>query len=445
MMLQLNVEETTRKIQTCNDFLTAGRLRSAQGVLTANISAAVGELCHIRSDRSEPILAEVIGFRDNACQLMPFYNTEGLKAGQDVVGLNRRLTIPVGAAMLGRVVDALGSPIDGKGMIKTSRRIPVMTRSVNPMERPPISEPIHTGQKVIDGLLTMGRGQRIGLFAGSGVGKSSLLGELARNSSEEINVVALVGERGRELRPFIEESLGPSGLQRSIVIAATVEQPALVRVRAAQTALAVANWFRNQGKNVMLMLDSLTRMVVAQREIGLLLNEPPTSRGFPPSSFQLLSTIVEQMGNTREGSITGILTVLVDGDDTNEPVSDAARSVLDGHIMLGRTLAQKNHFPAIDVSKSISRITRTVCPPEQIQNAGALRAILATYNEVEDLIRIGSYQAGTSPAVDLAVKLKPHVDAFLKQELESPSSYAETNKRMQVIAQEWRQFNGDLP
>ncbi len=441
-MLQLNVDKLKQRIHHCSDFQTAGQLVSVQGVISARLHATVGELCEIYLSKQEKLLTEVIGFDDECCQLMPFRPVHGLKAGLPVVALGRKQTVPVGRGMLGRVIDAEGSPLDGLGRLKAQAWIPYMATTPNPMARPPIHERIWTGQKAIDGLLTIGRGQRIGLFAGSGVGKSTLLGEIAKNSSEDINVVALVGERGRELRPFLEQALGEQGLARSIIVVATIDQPALVRIRAAQTALAIASWFRDQGTNVMLMLDSLTRLVAAQRELGLLLNEPPTSRGYPPSSFHLMSSLVEQMGVTENGAITALLTVLVDGDDVNEPVSDAARSVLDGHVVLSRELAQKNHFPAIDIGGSISRVAWDIIDESHRRAAGAIRQILATYQEVEDLIRIGSYQTGTSAMVDQAIQLKPIIDAFLRQQPNQPFPFENSVHELNRIAEHWYQVAG---
>jgi len=379
----------------------------------------------------------VIGIQNQICQLMPLVNASGLKAGNRVVALDRSQTLPVGPRMLGRIVDAFGHPLDGRGPLKSSHWVPHACPTPNPMDRPPIREPIATGQKAIDSLLTIGRGQRIGLFAGSGIGKSTLLGEIAKYSSEDINVVALVGERGRELRPFIEEALGTDGLARSIVVVATVEQPALTRIRAAQTALAIANWFRGRGANVLFMLDSLTRLATAQRELGLLLNEPPTSRGYPPSAMNLMSQLVERMGGDTNGAITAILTVLVDGDDVNEPVADAARSILDGHIVLNRQLAELGHFPAIDVSASISRVAFDVTAPPHRQAARAIRQIISTWQNVEDLIRIGNYQPGSSPEIDQAIQLKPVVDRFLQQQPGEFQELPATVEQLQQIAQSW--------
>ena len=369
MPLKLNVAKLNQQIRGFNDFLTAGPLVSVQGSVLARLSAAIGDLCLIRTADGNSTLAEVIGFSGDRCQLMPLEKNDCLEPGSLVVSLNRRLTVPVGRKILGRVIDALGNPIDGGGPLAPASWRQLTFEPPAALSRPPINQQLITGQKAIDGLLPLGVGQRVGLFAGSGVGKSTLLGEIAKRATSDINIVALIGERGREVRPFVEDCLGAEGLARSIVIVSTVDQAPLLRLRAAQTAVTIADWFRRQGAQVMLMLDSLSRLAVAQRELAILLGEPPTSRGFPPSVFQYMSNLVEQLGNSDQGSITGLLTVLVDGDDVNEPVADAARAILDGHIVLERRLAERGHFPAINVGASISRVVNEVMTPAQ--QAGA--------------------------------------------------------------------------
>jgi flagellum-specific ATP synthase len=351
--------------------------------------------------------------------------------------LGRGLSVPVGDGLLGRVLDGLGRPMDGRGPLTCVTRRTLGNDTPPPMERARIREPFVTGQRAIDGLLTCGKGQRVGIFAGSGVGKSTLLGEIAKGSDADINVISLVGERGREVKPFLDDCLGPRGLERSVVVVATCDQTPLMRVRAAQVAITMADYYREAGKNVLFLCDSLTRLAMAQREMGLALGEPPSARGYTPSVFQLLATTVERLGNAARGSITGILTVLVDGDDLDEPVSDAVRSLVDGHIVLDRKTAEKGHYPAINVSRSISRIAHDVIDRGHKTAAQKLRAILATYAEVEDLIRIGAYAKGTSPQVDRAVELMPAVEAFLKQNVDERSTLADTKQTLERIAAAW--------
>lgn len=403
-----------------------GRLKSVGGRTCAVIDAGMGELVRIGENAGESLQAEVIGFDEKLVQLMPFEAGVDFRRGDLVVASGQSMRIPVGREMLGRVVNAMGEPIDSLGPLNVRQTTPVALSSPDPLRRPKISDPFSTGIRAIDGMLTIGRGQRVGLFAGSGVGKSTLLGEIAKNAESEVNVVALIGERGREVRPFIEESLGPEGLKKSVVVVSTSDEPPLARIRAAETAVLIASWFRAQGTNVMLMLDSLTRMSHAQRELGLLLGEPPTSRGYTPSVFQKMAQLIEQLGNTERGSITGILTVLVDGDDMNEPVADAARSILDGHVVLSRKLAHEGHFPAIDVLSSASRLFNEVTTDEHRQLARLPRQIIAKYREVEDLIQIGAYKKGVVPESDRAVNCFPHVLQFLRQELHSESPLEST-------------------
>ncbi len=436
-MLRLNVDELQQRIRHCDVFRTAGKLRSAQGVLTASLSATVGELCQIEPSADQRLLAEVIGFRGDEAQIMPYGRMDGLRPGLRVVSLGRTLRVPVGESVVGRVLNALGTPIDGRGRLGSVSLRPLTTHSPSPLERPPISEPFETGQRAIDGLLTMGRGQRVGLFAGSGVGKSTLLGEVAKHASSDVNVVALVGERGREVRPFLEECLGPRGLQRSVVIVATSDEPPLMRLRAADTAVTIASEFRDAGHNVLLMLDSLTRLAHAQREIGLLRNEPPTARGYTPSVFQHMADLLEQLGQSATGSITGLITVLVDGDDTEEPISDSARSILDGHIVLDRKLAQQGHFPAVSVPKSISRVADLVIDEQHADAARRIRTIIKTLDEMEDLIRLGVYTRGASPQIDQALALQPAIMKLLRQDMNEVCPLSETREAMLRIAEAW--------
>ncbi len=382
-------------------------------------------------------MAEVIGFQSGTTQILPYEPTTGLEPNAHVVGLNRPLTFPFGEQLLGRVINGLGQPIDGKGPLRGTDWTPVSITPPSPLGRPRIDKPFVTGQRVVDGLITLGQGQRVGLFAGSGVGKSTLLGEIAKGATSDVNVIALIGERGREVRPFLDDCLGEEGLKRSVTVVSTADQTPLMRVRAAKTAIAMADAFRMKGANVLLMLDSMTRVAVAQREIGIQLGEPPTARGYTPSVFQMMSQLLEQLGTSDVGTITGIVTVLVDGDDMDEPISDAVRSIVDGHVILDRHLAEKGHFPAIDVSRSVSRVCRDVCAAEHLSAATTVRTILATYEEVADLIRMGAYVKGSSPEIDKAIKLMPPIQQLVQQQVGESTSIEETINAVQQIAAAW--------
>ncbi len=414
-----------------------GRLHGVSGRVCATVDAGLGELVTIYSG-SQATLAEVIGFERDEVQLMPIHAKGGFRRGDIVEASGCRMRVPMGPAMLGRVINAFGEPIDGKGPLRNTQLVELRLDPPPPLSRSPITRPFATGVTAIDGLLTMGYGQRVGLFAGSGVGKSTLLGEIAKYAASDINVVALVGERGREVRPFIEENLGPRGLARSVVVVSTSDEPPLARIRASELAVCVASFFRSAGEHVLLMLDSLTRLSQAQRELGLLLGEPPTSRGYTPSVFQKMSQLLEQLGNGEAGSITGLLTVLVDGDDMNEPITDAARSILDGHVVLDRKLANQGHFPAINVLESISRLFTEIVSKEHLSAAERLRSLMSRYQEVEDLIQIGAYKKGTVPAVDQAIDLMPTVNQFLKQGLDAPIPLEETLKKLALVARNIR-------
>lgn len=424
------------RISESNGFRIAGKLHSARGLLTARLDASVGELCQIHRNDGGRSLAEVIGFDGPYAQLMCFEEAEGLSNGLDVIALRRSLKAPIGPGLLGRVLNGLAEPIDGGPMLRGPRRHSHV-QSPAAMTRMPVKTPFVTGQRVIDGLLTFGKGQRVGLFAGSGVGKSTLLGEIAKYSVSDVNVIVLVGERGREVRPFLDDCLGEEGLKRSVVFVATSDETPLMRLRTVTMALAVADEFRARGSHVLLMLDSLTRLAMAQREIGLLRGEPPGSRGYTPSAMQLLAAVLERLGNAEAGAITGILTVLVDGDDHNEPVTDAARSVLDGHVVLSRKLAHRAHFPAIDVLRSVSRVFTDVATRPQVDAAMKIRAMMAAYEEAYDLIQIGAYQTGASPQVDRAIQLLPALNLFLHQRCGNPCSWEETLKALSQLAQAW--------
>lgn len=388
------------------------------------LKAAIGEVCHIYSNGRAPVVAEVVGFREEVTLLMPLGELEGIGPGCRVMATGQGLTVTVGQGLLGRVLDGLGRPMDG-GPPVLGKRYPINNAPPQPLERQPIREILTTGIKAIDALLTCGYGQRMGIFAGSGVGKSTLLGMIARHSTADVNVIGLIGERGREVRDFLEDNLGPEGRRRSVVVVATSDQPALVRIKGAFVATAIAEYFRDQGLKVLLMMDSLTRLCLAQREVGLAIGEPPTTRGYTPSVFALLPRLVERAGNGARGSITGLYTVLVEGDDFNEPVADAVRGLLDGHIILSRHLAGRNHYPAIDVLASLSRLMPEITPPKQQELAGRLRELLAAYAEAADLIEIGAYQAGSNPRVDAALKYYEAIQAFLRQDREDYFSYEE--------------------
>ena len=382
--------------------------------------AKLDDLCRIIVDEKEGkyVSAEVIGFRNGKTLLMPFDTTEGIGSGCIVENLGYPLSVSVGEDMLGMTLDGIGRPINGEQYVGVDE-YPIEAPAPDPLTRVIINEPLPLGVKAVDGIMTIGKGQRIGIFAGSGVGKSTLLGMFARNTKADINVIALIGERGREVREFIERDLGEEGMKRSVLVVATSDKPALVRRKAAQTATSIAEYFRDQGKDVLLMMDSLTRFSMAQREIGLASGEPPVTRGYPPSVYAQMPKLLERAGNGEIGSITGLYTVLVDGDDFNEPITDTARSILDGHIMLDRKLAHKNHYPAIDVLQSISRCMSQVATKEHKAAAGKLKNVLATYNEAEDLINIGAYKSGANPNIDFAIEKINSINEYLCQDVDA--------------------------
>ncbi len=435
-MLRLDLPRLCREVAGHDPFEVSGRLRGATGVLTCSLPAAIGDQVAIRG-KGRPVRAEVIGFADGLAYLVPFDHTADLEPGMQVVHCGPGMTVPVGDALLGRVVDGLCRPIDGRGPLAGCDRRPLLRGAPPPMDRARIRQPFVTGQRAIDGLLTLGRGQRVGIFAGSGVGKSTLLGEIAKGAESDRNVIALVGERGREVAPFLEDCLGPAGLARSVVVVATSDQTPLMRLRAAETAVTLADYYRRQGLNVLFMLDSLTRLAMARRELGLGLGEPPTARGYTPSVFQMLANTVERLGNAGRGSVTGILTVLVDGGDLDEPISDAARGLLDGHLVLDRRLANRGRFPAIHIAQSLSRVAGDVTTPEHRQAARKVKAALATYGEMEDLIRVGAYARGSAPAVDRALELLPAIEAFLCQEVGERTSFDDTRAALEKLAAAW--------
>lgn len=392
----------------------------------------IGDVCTISSETSDKVMSsEVVGFRGNKVLLMPYGDMSGMGYGSTVRNTGRQLEIGVGPDLIGRTVDALGHPIDDGPPIEPETYYPINGKPSNPLMRPSITDIMQLGVKAIDGLITIGKGQRIGIFAGSGVGKSTLMGKIARHVKADVNVIALVGERGREVVDFISNSLGPEGLARSVLVVATSDTPAMMRSKCALTATCIAEYFRDQGLDVLLMMDSLTRYSMAQREIGLSIGEPPVARGYTPSIYSDLPKLLERSGNFEKGSITGIYTVLVEGDDANEPISDTVRSIIDGHIMLSRKLATKNHYPAIDVLSSISRLMSEIADRKQIDLAGRMRSLMALYNSNEDLISIGAYKSGTNSELDHAIACKERIDSFLKQRNDETHDIDETVRMMQ--------------
>jgi flagellum-specific ATP synthase len=399
----------------------------------AGFPAPVGALVDIERQSGGPLEAEVIGFRDDLTLLYPLGGMQGVRRGNRVRLRRTSRVLRVGDELLGRVIGAHGRALDGGPQPTAGRKVSLDGPPPHALSRPPIDEPLSTGIRAIDGLLTCGKGQRVGIFSAAGVGKSVMLGMMARYTTADVNVIALIGERGREVNEFIDRDLGPAGLARSVVVVATSDEPALVRVHAAMAATAIAEHFRDQGRDVLLMMDSLTRFALAHREIGLAAGEPPTTRGFPPSVFALLPKLLERAGRSEQGSITGFYSVLVEGDDPNEPVSDAARGLLDGHIMLSRKLAGRGHFPAIDLLASLSRLMPAVTRPEQREAAGAIRELLSAWHDHEDLISIGAYRRGSNSTVDLAIEMRDDIDRYLRQSIDEPSSVAAANDELAAL------------
>jgi flagellum-specific ATP synthase len=426
-------------------FPTYGRVTRVIGqvVESSSMPAAVGEVCRIAPDDHHGILAQVVGFQERGVLLMPFGDIAGVHPGATVIPFGRALYADVGEGLVGRVLDGLGRPIDGLGPIGPTRHAQLHAEPPGPLERARIHSALGTGVRAIDGLLTLGQGQRIGIMAGSGVGKSVLLGMIARHCTADVNVIALVGERGREVREFIERDLGPEGLARSVVVAATSDQSAVVRATGALVATAIAEHFRAAGRSVLLMMDSVTRVAMAWREIGLAVGEPPTTKGYPPSVFAHLPRLLERAGTAAQGSITGLYTVLVEGDDFNEPVADAARSILDGHIVLSRRLASGKHFPAIDVLESVSRVRDEVVSPEHLEDANTFLRLEAAYRGHEDLIAVGAYKPGADAQVDTAIALRPDIMSFLRQPAHDHSSLDEVRGALAELAEAARRPAGE--
>ncbi|MBE6092712.1 flagellar protein export ATPase FliI [Selenomonas ruminantium] len=435
---QLNIDKFTEAIYDCSSVKLTGKVTQVIGLVieSQGPTVSVGELCYISSHNPDvpPIPAEVVGFREGYVMLMPVGEMQGIGPGCEVTAAQKMLNVKVGDELLGRVLDGLGNPIDGKGPILCKKEYSLQADPPHPLSRPRIHDSLYVGVRAIDGLITMGEGQRIGIMAGSGVGKSTLLSMIARNTEADISVIALVGERGREVRDFIERDLGEEGMKRSVVVVATSDQPALVRIKGAMTATAIAEYFRDQGRKVILMMDSVTRFAMAQREVGLTIGEPPATRGYTPSVFAMLPRLLERAGTSATGSITGIYTVLVDGDDMNEPIADAVRSILDGHIVLSRTIAAQNHFPAIDIMPSVSRVMNEVVSPEHLKAAQQMRQLMAVYRDAEDLIHIGAYVKGSSAKIDESIQKIDAINDFLCQGIFEVDSYEETERKLMGIS-----------
>ena len=435
--MEIDIKKFTNAIHDCESIKMSGKVTQVIGLVIEckGPHVSIGELCYVcsRFENVEPIPAEVVGFREGNVLLMPIGEMEGIGPGCEVISAQRVLKVKVGPQLLGRVLDGLGEPMDGKGPLLCKEEYPLQAAPPPPLERPRIKDSLYVGVRAIDGLITLGSGQRIGIMAGSGVGKSTLLSMIARNTEADVSVIALVGERGREVKEFIERDLGEEGLKRSVVVVATSDRPALVRIKGAMTATAVAEYFRDQGKKVVLMMDSVTRFAMAQREVGLTVGEPPATRGYTPSVFALLPRLLERAGTSEKGSITGIYTVLVDGDDMNEPIADAVRSILDGHIVLSRGIAAQNHFPAIDVLASVSRVMGEVVDDEHNNAARRTRALMAVYKEAEDLIHIGAYVNGSSEKIDTAIKKIDAINDFLCQGVFEKDTYEDTEKSLEAI------------
>ncbi|WP_121609262.1 flagellar protein export ATPase FliI [Mesobacillus foraminis] len=433
----MKAEDLIEQIETIDSYKRYGRVKRVVGLMieSQGPESSVGDVCfiHVGKKRKHMIQAEVVGFKEEMVILMPYTTINNIAPGSLVETTMKPLEVKAGVGLIGKVVDSLGFPLDHSLLPKGLASIPTEQEPPNPMSRPPISEPIEVGVRMIDSLLTVGKGQRVGIFAGSGVGKSTLMGMIARNTTADLNVIGLIGERGREVREFIEKDLGPEGLKRSIVVVATSDQPALMRIKGAYTATAIAEYFRDKGLNVMLMMDSVTRVAMAQREVGLAVGEPPTTKGYTPSVFAVLSRLLERTGTNQHGSITAFYTVLVDGDDMNEPIADTVRGILDGHFVLDRNLANKGQYPAVNVLKSISRVMNNITGTGHRDAAEMLRERLSTYLNTEDLINIGAYKKGTSQEIDEAIRLYPQIISFLKQGTNEKVSISESIMSLQEL------------
>lgn len=434
-MAALDLSKYREALQSLDPIRVNGKVAQIIGltVESEGPDVGIGEVCTIHPLKGgTPIMAEVVGFRNNRVLLMPLGELLAVGPGCDVVATGRPLTVQVGSELLGKVLDGLGRPLDGSRLPTILPHVSTHNTPGNPLMRPRVTEPLGTGIRAIDGLLTVGQGQRVGIFAGSGVGKSTLLGMIARNTSADVNVIALIGERGREVLEFIERDLGPEGLARSVVVVATSDQPALIRIKGALIATSIAEYFRDRGLNVMLMMDSVTRYAMAMREVGLAIGEPPATRGYTPSVFAALPKLLERAGTGQTGSITAFYTVLVDGDDMNEPIADAVRGILDGHIVLNRAIANKGHFPAIDVLSSVSRVMNDIVGPEQKNAASQLKRLLSVYRESEDLINIGAYQTGSNPEIDRAIQYIELIQSYTRQRTDEKLTLEEAQQQLIV-------------
>ena len=436
MKFDLDHSNLCRGIRMNSFYKTYGKIEQIVGmtVEASGINCNIGDVCKISVKPGKKyVTAEVVGFKDGKVMLMPYSDMDGIGYGSFVENTGEKLMINVSNSLIGRTVDALGEPLDGKEVLSGGTLYSINGMRSNPLERPPIAKPLEFGVKAIDGMLTIGKGQRMGIFAGSGVGKSTLMGMIARNIKADVNVIALVGERGREVMEFIDRDLGPEGVKRSVLVVATSDQPALMRSKCALTATTIAEYFKDQGKDVLLMMDSLTRYCMAEREIGLSIGEPPVARGYTPSIYASLPKLLERCGNFKTGSITGIFTVLVEGDDSNEPVSDTVRGIIDGHIMLSRKIAMKNHYPAIDITASISRLMSEIVSGEHKANASKIRKIMSLYQENADLISIGAYKTGSNPELDDAIGRMPAINEFLQQPVDVKVEFSDTVDRINEI------------
>ncbi|MBY6976712.1 flagellar protein export ATPase FliI [Clostridium botulinum] len=426
-MIDIDFNNLIKKVNNTSSIYTEGVVNKVIGltVEVKGIKAFVGELCIIYNEKNAPVNCEVVGFKDGFVVLMPLDELIGISPGCRVVPMRKPLSVKCSDKLLGEIIDGLGKPLRGEELVQ-GEDYPLENNPPDPLKRKRIKEIMPTGIRAIDGFLTCGDGQRIGIFAGSGVGKSTTLGMIAREAKADVNVIALIGERGREVLEFIEKDLGPEGMKKSVVVCATSDKPALIRLKGALTATAIAEYFRDKGKKVILMMDSVTRFAMAQREVGLAIGEPPATKGYTPSVFAKLPKLMERSGTSEDGSITAFYTVLVDGDDFNEPIADAVRGILDGHIVLSRSLAHKNHYPAIDILNSVSRLMNSIAPSEHIKAASIARDLLATYKESEDLINIGAYVKGSNKKIDLAISYHDKIEEFLRQTVNEKSNFDES-------------------
>jgi flagellum-specific ATP synthase len=436
MSESISLEPYLAQVERIPAMAWTGQITQVVGLLieSRGPNVAIGDFCEVAASDGRPIRTQVIGFREGRVLSMPLEETDGLQLGDPIAARPEEARVEVGPGLLGRVIDGFGKPIDGGPATPAEDAYSLYGTPGNPLNREHITQPLITGVRAIDGLLPCGMGQRVGIFGGSGVGKSTLLGSMARSSSADVSVIALIGERNREVRGFLEQELGPEGRKRSVVVVATSDRPAPLRVRASYVALAVAEYFRDQGANVLLVMDSVTRLAMAQREIGLAAGEPPSQKGYTPSVFHMLPKVLERAGNFPRGSITGFFTVLVEGDDFNEPVADAVRAILDGHIVLSRQLAAQGHYPAIDILHSVSRLTSRIASPAQKDAARKMREALSAYRDAEDLIQLGAYVSGSNSLLDTSIRLRPELLEFLRQDQTGTASFQETMTRMQDLA-----------